>query len=205
MHSFSRRHLAPGERSFDSIRLYVGFLIYNLTCYILSHPFSLRVIFAVIRRVRPIMVVRNVVVVTKHSDVREVLDRFDDFNLFDLLGPKMPWGPLLLSLDWREQHDRERQYLQSIVFQADADAIKTKAAAKCRDLIAAKQASGEINAVSDLADIVTVGILNEYIGIPIISDIRVMAGILRDVAAFVMVAPPDTLCVGSRRTQAWQC
>ena len=195
MHSFSLVSSRPSRRasrgrSFHSVRLYVGSLIYNLICYILSHPYPLRVIFAVIRRVRPIMVVRSLVIVTKYSDVREVLSRFNDFNLSDLLGPKMPWGPLLLSLDWREQHDRERQLLQSIVFQTDADAIKTKVAAKCRDLIAAKQASGEINAVSDLCDIVTVGILNEYIGIPIIGDIRAMTGILGDVAGFILVDPP---------------
>jgi cytochrome P450 len=136
------------------------------------------------------VVVRSLVIVTKYSDVREVLDRFNDFNLSDMLGPKMPWGPLLLSLDWREQHDRERQLLQSIVFQTDADAIKTKAAAKCRDLIAAKQAAGEINVVSDLCDIVTVGVINEYIGIPIIGDIRVMTAILGDVAGFILVDPP---------------
>jgi cytochrome P450 len=159
----------------------------------------------VIRRLRPIMVVRTMIVVTEYSDVREVLDRFDDFNLFDLLGPKMPWGPSLLSVDWREQHDWERQFLQSIVFEADLNTIKTKVAAKCRDLVAAKQVAGEIDVVSDLCDAVMVDFIKEYIGIPIISDIRVMAGILRDVAAFVMVAPPDTLCVRSRHTQAWQC
>jgi cytochrome P450 len=148
------------------------------------------VIFAVIRRVRPIVVVRSLVIVTKYCDVREVLDRFNDFNLSDMLGPKMPWGPLLLSLDWREQHDRERQLLQSIVFPTDADAIKTKVAAKCRDLITAKQAADEINVVSDLCDIVTVGVLNEYIGIPIIGDIRAMTGILGDVAGFILVDPP---------------
>jgi hypothetical protein len=102
MHSFSLVRSRPSrgasrEGSFQSIRLFVGSLIYNLTCYILSHPYPLRVIFAVIRRVRPIVVVRSLVIVTKYTDVREVLDRFNDFNLSDMLGPKMPWGPLLLS------------------------------------------------------------------------------------------------------------
>jgi hypothetical protein len=77
-------------------------------------------------------------------------------------------------------------------------------AAKCRDLIAAKQAGREINVVSDLCDVVTVGIINEYIGIPIIGDIRVMTGILGDVAGFILVDPPHSPRVTSGRTPAWR-
>ncbi|MFX8036203.1 hypothetical protein ABTK80_21785, partial [Acinetobacter baumannii] len=68
-----------------------------------------------LRRVRPISIFGKLVVLTKMSDVREVLGRFDDFTLGEVIDPGMPWGPFLMTVDWREQHARERGLLQSVV------------------------------------------------------------------------------------------
>jgi cytochrome P450 len=196
MRNFSLANSRPSrgasqERLFHSIRLAVRLLKYNLTCYILSHPYPLRVVFAVIRRVRPIAVLfGNVVVVTKHCDVREVLDRSGDFNLSDVLGPNMPWGPFLLSLDWRQQHKDERQLLQEVVRPADVDAIKKKATAKCSELIAAKRTVGELDIVSELCNEIMIGIVHRYFGVPIIDDSNQTMRILGDVGAFILVKPP---------------
>ena len=75
--------------------------VYRLTCHALSHPFLLKLFFAGVRRFRPIAIVGGNVIVTKHDDVREVLQRFDDFTLAEYTQSKMLGGSFLLSIDWR--------------------------------------------------------------------------------------------------------
>jgi cytochrome P450 len=182
--------VALWETLYRSIRLTVPILKYHLTCYLLSHPYPLRIVFALIRRLRPIAVFGNLVVVTKHCDVQEVLDRSGDFNVSDVLGPNMPWGPFMLCLDWQEQHDVERQLLQSVVRHDDLYAIKSKVAARCSEFIASKRKAGELDVVELCNDII-VDIIHCYFGVPIIDDDKqTMMRILGDVAAFILVKPP---------------
>ncbi|MFZ3324671.1 MAG: hypothetical protein WA231_01720 [Methylocella sp.] len=76
-----------------------------------------RGIFAFLRCVRPVAILfRKLVVVTKYRDVCDILHRVTDFSISEFMAPNMPWGPFLLSLDWVEQHKRERQRLQRAVF-----------------------------------------------------------------------------------------
>lgn len=58
----------------------------------------------------PISIFGKLVVLTKMSDVREVLGRFDDFTLGEVIEPGMPWGAFLMTVDWSEQHARERGF-----------------------------------------------------------------------------------------------
>src|SRR5262245_50291955 len=113
------QHLATGHRSPDeavsclarlarAAKRVVQSLAYGVKCWLLSHPGFFRALFAVLRRFRPIAVVGNTVIVTKAADVREVLERFDDFLLNEAVAPGMPWGPFLFNVDWRRQHDGER-------------------------------------------------------------------------------------------------
>jgi cytochrome P450 len=178
------------QRSFHSIRKWLESQRYAFECYILSHPYMLRVVFAALRRVRPIAVVRSLVVVTKYGDVCEALSRFSDFTLADVLGPKMPWGPILLSLDWREQHDNERQLLQSVVSPADLVRIRQMVSTKCQELVQEKAASGKIDVVSELCNEIMLDVIANYFGIQIITDRTTMVGILGDVANFILVEPP---------------
>jgi cytochrome P450 len=178
------------ERLFRPIRLAVPIFKYNLTCYLLSHPYPLRIVFALLRRLRPIAVFSNLVVVTRHCDVQEVLDRSGDFNVADVLGPNMPWGPFMLCLDWQEQHDDERQRLQRVVRPADISTIKTKVAGRCSELIAANRKAAELNVV-DLCNDIIIDIIHCYFGVPVIDDDKqTMIRILHDLAAFILVKPP---------------
>jgi cytochrome P450 len=197
MHGFSlakhrTRRSAPtsGDAWFHSLSVAAGSLIYNLTCHIMSHPYPLRGLFALLRGVRPITVLGKLVVVSQHADVREALARFDDFHLADILGPKMPWGPALLSLDWREQHNRERHLLESMVMVDDVRRIRSSVAATCGDLLAKKYAVGEIDVVSDLCNDVVIDVIHSTFGVPLLGDSQEMTRILGDVAGFILVAPP---------------
>jgi cytochrome P450 len=171
---------------------------YRLQCYVLSHLWILKIVFTLLRAVQPILILGKVMIVTKARDVREVLERFDDFVLSDTIEPGMPWGPFLMTVDWREQHAREREMLQSAVEPAtDLTTIRTIAADVCRSRINTLSSAGRIDVVADLAEPVMVRVFADYFGVaPLERDERLMGRVMRDLAGIIMVNPP----VGSR---AW--
>jgi cytochrome P450 len=193
------RHWCSGGSStlgsiFESISLAGRLFAYTIKCYLLSHPLILRLGFAIVRRVRPVAIVGNQVVVAKAKDVREVLDRLADFT--EDLGPRIPWGPFLITVDWPEQHARERELLQSVVSKlADVTQIRNAAATLCRAQIAQARSAGRIDVVKDLCKPVLIDTIQEYFGIPTIGSPDDMAIIIGRVASFIMVEPP----VGSAR------
>jgi len=188
------RYRSALGRLVQSISLALGLVLYHSVCFFLSHPRPLNVLFAALRRTRPIAVVGRTVLVTKASDVREVLERFDDFTLAEVLGPRMPWGPFLLSLDWREQHARDRSMLQSAVSVSDISWIRDIAATKCQKLLAQAcmphPQRGEIDIVAGVSEPVVVKVAETYFGIPALDNERGMVRILCNLAGVVMVEPP---------------
>jgi cytochrome P450 len=170
---------------------FVASLKYRIPCYILSHMAGLKLAYAVLRVVRPVLIIGKVAVVTKASDVREVLERFDDFVLSDSIEPGMPWGPFLMTVDWRDQHARERRMLQSAVEPAaDLLTIRNIAADVCRSQLKAAENIGRIDVVADLAEPVMVEIFKKYIGVPPLGgDPRRMAAAMRHLAGIIMVDP----------------
>ncbi len=178
-----------------TFRLAAQMLGYRVKSYFLSHLLPLKLFFALLRRLRPIAVVGNTVILTKAHDVREVLERFDDFPLGEVIEPGMPWGSFLMTVDWREQHERERALLQSAVRGAqDAAALKAMVAGRSGQLLA-DAANGTIDVVSGLAEPVVVEMARTYFGIPPVrGDEVAMAAIMRNLAGIIMVNPP----VGSK-------
>lgn len=163
---------------------------YRFSSYIFSHFWFLKLVFTLLRRVRPIAIFGKLVILTKMSDVREVLQRFDDFTLGEAIEPGMPWGPFLMTVDWNEQHARERELLQSVVKRGvDEQTIKKVVAEECREQIAA--ANGRIDMVAELAEPAVVRIAADYFGVPPLqNDKRIMARATRDLAGIIMVNPP---------------
>ena len=183
----------PSERSVQSIRLAWQLLIYRTTCFFLCHMWFLKVLFGLLRLLRPVAIFKKIMIVTKASEVREVLERFDDFTLGDSIAPGMPWGSFLMTVDWRNQHTRERQLLQNAVHAGDVKKISAIAAARCRRQIAA--ASGQIDVVAQLLEPVVVDIAAEYYGVSHLAGCeRRMAQAMGDLAGIIMVNPP----VGSK-------
>ena len=182
-----------------SVRRLLQIVRYRATCHIFSHPGLLKAAFAVLRVVRPVTIVGRLAVVTRAADIRDVLERFDDFITGDVIEPGTPWGSFLMTIDWREQHQCERGMLESVVRPAaDMAAIRAIAAGVCRSRIAALAHSGRLDVVADLAEPVMVRIFADYIGVPPLdgSPSR-MARAMRNLAGIIMVNPPQ----GS---QAWR-
>src|SRR6476660_589622 len=95
-------------RSIQSALLAGRMIRYGISCFFLSHPWFFKHAFAVLRSVRPLALLGNILVVTKAADVREVLERLEDFTLGDSIAPGMPWGAFLMTVDWPDQHAAER-------------------------------------------------------------------------------------------------
>lgn len=163
---------------------------YRFSTYIFCHLWLFKLVFAVLRLIRPVALFGNTVVLTKMHDIREVLGRFDDFTLGEVIEPGMPWGPFLMTVDWKEQHRRERGLLQGVVKRdADQQAIRTIVADECSRRISS--ANGRIDMVAELAEPVVVRIASHYFGVPALKgDLHAMARATRNLAGIIMVNPP---------------
>ena len=176
-------------RIVQSARLACRVLIYRAVSFFLSHLLIPKLFFSMLRRVRPVATIGNTLIVTKADHVREVLDRFDDFTLGDVIEPGMPWGTFLMTVDWRQQHAQERQLLESVVHRTDIDKIRAIAEARCRRQI--ETSGGGIDVVSQLLEPIVVDIAAEYFGVPpLAGSTQKMAHAMRDLAGIIMVNPP---------------
>ena len=177
------------ERFIEARRLGLRMLSYRFSCHVLCHLGLLKFIFSVLRRFRPIFIFKKLLVVTRAREVREVLERFDDFTLGESIDPGMPWGDFLMTVDWRQRHAQERQWLQSAVDPADTDRIRAIVDQRCRQQVQA--AHGEIDVVSQLLEPIVVDIASKYFGVPpVAGSTQEMAYAMRDLAGIIMVRPP---------------
>jgi cytochrome P450 len=173
----------------QSIRLALHVLIYRASCFFLCHLWLYKFSFGLLRLFRPVFIFKKLLVVTRARDVREVLQRFDDFTLGDFIDPGMPWGTFLMTVDWRQQHAQERQLLQGAVHPTDTNKIRAIVDARCRRQIGT--AGGRIDVVSQLLEPVVVDIAKEYFGVPPLAGCtQRMAHAMRDLAGIIMVNPP---------------
>ncbi|MGA8318189.1 MAG: cytochrome P450, partial [Bradyrhizobium sp.] len=69
----------------QSRRLAFHMRLYRVSCFFLCHLGYLKFGFGLLRRIRPVFIFKKVLVVTRASEVREVLQRFDDFTLGDFI------------------------------------------------------------------------------------------------------------------------
>jgi cytochrome P450 len=176
-------------RCIQSGRLAFHLRLYQVSCFFLCHLGLFKFGFALLRRLRPVFIFKKLLVVTKACEVREVLQRFDDFTLGDFIEPGMPWGTFLMTVDWRQQHAQERQWLQAAVYPADIDKIRAIVDNRCRQQL--NTANGRIDVVSQLLEPVVVDIANEYFGVPPLAGCtQKMAHAMRNLAGVIMVNPP---------------
>jgi cytochrome P450 len=182
----------PIDRLVKSAVLAWNMLTYRAICFFLCYLLPAKLLFALLRRIRPLSLFFGTLIVTRADDVREVLGRFDDFQLGQFIETGMPWGPFIMTIDWREQHAIERRLLESVVnTAADKERIGAIVTNECQVRTDAFKALGQIDVVAHLAEPVVVRISAEYFGIPPISgSIHRMADAMADLAGILMANPP---------------
>ena len=163
---------------------------------ILIGPGFLRPIFAVLRRVAPILTLGNRTVVARYPDVVEVLSRDADFTLSQLNGPKIDRldGPFILGLDRGPQYDRELALLHRVLLPADLERIRRFVAEQAALQIAAARPRGRIDVVNEYARVVAVRVVATYFGMPG-PDEPTMMRWLRDIFHFVFADATNSAAV----------
>src|SRR4051794_28402960 len=126
---------------------------------------NIGVVLAVLRRVRPIPVVKGNAMITRASDVHAVLRDHEHFTVSHY-EPKMAAvsGPFILGLDDTELYRRDHAALRAAMRAEDVPRIGAVTLAAARERVAA--AGSRIDVVAELADPVIDRVMSEYFGTP---------------------------------------
>ncbi len=121
-------------------------------------------IFALLRRVRPIVSLRRYALVTRHADVREVLADHHAFTVARY-APTMEaiTGPFILGLDETPLYRHDDAALRAAVRPGDLDRIGEAMLAAARERVARR---GELDVVGDLVDPCVNDVMSAYLGTP---------------------------------------
>jgi cytochrome P450 len=121
-------------------------------------------LFAVLRRVKPILIVKNVALVTRFEDVQEVLARDDIFQV--TYGPKMRvitgGQDFFLGMQNSPEYERDVAHMRSVMRRQDIAAIAGFVAKTAEQIMS--QSGGKLELVSQLSRVVPARWIAEYFG-----------------------------------------
>ncbi len=158
---------------------------------LMRKPRLLRLIFGVLRRFRPILKIRNAVLILRHEDVTEIFERDDDFTLAEVMAPRMACGRFLLGMDRSPQYEAERGLLREVCLPDDLDRVAELAGRFCDQQLDTARAQGRLDLVRDIAEYVPRNIVAEYFGVPGPNQ-HDMAIWQRKLASLIVDPSPDT-------------
>ncbi len=146
----------------------MGIRIKRWIFYTLTGRKVLRAVFAVLRRHAPLLKVGGRVVVSRHADVVEVLNRDEDFTISQVNGPSIDRinGPFILAMDRGPEYDRDHAALRACARREDAERIRQMAREACARAIDAARAQHRIEAVQRLTREVPAEMVARYFGFP---------------------------------------
>lgn len=142
----------------------------------------LRPLFALLRKLFPILVIGKRAVVTRHADVIEVLTRDTDFTIAEINEAKINQadGPFILGMDRSPQYDTEAATLREVVRRDDLERVRNLVKQNATDLVSIARPSGKIDVVNGLARVIAIRTVGSYFGIPAPDDPTMMRW-MRDV------------------------
>jgi cytochrome P450 len=134
--------------------------------YALTGRGVLRALFAVLRRWAPLLKAGNRIVVSRHADVLEVLNRDLDFTISPVNGPSIDRinGPFILAMDRGPEYDRDHAALRACARREDAGRIRGMAREAAARAIDAARPQRRIEAVQRLTRAVPAEIVQCYFG-----------------------------------------
>jgi cytochrome P450 len=121
-------------------------------------------LFAVLRRVKPILIVKNVALVTRFEDVQEVLARDDIFQV--TYGTKMRvitgGQDFFLGMQNSPDYERDVAHMRSVMRRQDIAAISGFVAKAAEQIVS--QSGGKLELVNQLSRVVPARWIAEYFG-----------------------------------------
>ena len=152
-------------------------------------------LFAVLRRVKPILIVKNVALVTRFEDVQEVLARDDIFQV--TYGPKMRvitgGQDFFLGMQNSPEYERDVAHMRSVMRRQDIAAIAGFVAKTAEQIMS--QSGGKLELVSQLSRVVPARWIAEYFGIVPPSD-RELADWGSTIFQYLFTDPTNDPAVG---------
>jgi cytochrome P450 len=135
--------------------------------FALQHSRAAAAVFAVLRSIKPIVTVAETTIVTKLSDVHEVLSRDDAFTV-GLNAPKMEAiaGKFVLGMEHTSAYEHDASVLRLAVPRSDLPRIADVVDGILVEIFAAADAAGTLDVVGGLTDAVPARLAGRYFGIP---------------------------------------
>lgn len=135
--------------------------------YIFQHPQLTRRLLGLLRSVKPVARVGDVVVVTRHADVLDVLSRDQDFSIA-MYTPKMESiaGRFILGMQHTPEYEHDVSVFRLAVPRSDMERIRAILTRIVDDIVTQVQPIGSLDVVKDFADPVPARLAAHYFGIP---------------------------------------
>ncbi len=135
--------------------------------YALQHSGLAAALFAVLRRVKPNATIAETTIVTRLSDVHEVLSRDDAFTV-GLYAPKMEAiaGTFILGMEHTPKYEHDASVLRLAVPRSDMPRIGAIVDEIVAEIFAEADAPGSLEVVGGLTDAVPARLSQRYFGVP---------------------------------------
>lgn len=135
-----------------------------------------RVLFGVLRKHKPVLVLGKRALITRDSDVREALIRDTEFTIAEINAPNMLRlnGPFFLGMDRSETYYQEQGALRRVIQSDEGQLIRNIVRRHCQDMIQAALPVGRIDMVSQLSRPVARRFIADYLGVPGPNEVTMM-------------------------------
>ena len=170
-----------------------------ITLRAVRHPEDL---FAALRAVRPVFVLRGMAIVTRFDDVVEVLARDADFTVDGYAAPmRAITGDFILGLDQGPHYERDASLLRLAFRQSDVGRLGPLLRSAADAAMAVGRRIGRLDVVPGLCDVVPTVLCREYLGVPG-PDGRTLVGWARAMFADIFANPTRDPLVTRRALEA---
>ncbi len=135
-----------------------------------------RVLFGLLRKHKPVLVLGKLVIISRDSDVRETLARDTEFTIAEINGPNMQRlnGPFFLGMDRSEAYSQEQGALRRVIKPGEDQLIRSIVKTHCDDMINAALPVGRIDMVSQFSRPVARRFIRDYLGVPGPDEVTMM-------------------------------
>jgi cytochrome P450 len=133
----------------------------------LTSPRVLRLVFALLRGVAPVLVLGKRALVTRHADVISLLERDQEFTIAEVNAARTARdnGPFVLGMDRGLEHDREKALLNQVMQRADGELVRTIVREEGERCLARTRGFGQIELVQGLSRAVPLRLIERYFGV----------------------------------------